>query len=236
MASVEARIAARLAGAALLGLITASAVAQTDATPTVAGAASAAAPAAVAADASAPAQAPAAKAESSKARAADRFSSPMTIEADQTDYAQNKGHVSGNVHMFSEGMDIRGDAMDIQQFPDGSFQAVVTGSPATLDHDGQGLDPKLAPVPVHVEADKLTYNSKTTVVDLQGNGVLKRGTDVMTSAHIEYNLSQQQLQAGGDGRVRLVIQPAKPSEAGLTPEQRAQQNSGEEAPAEAPKP
>ncbi|MGH8456343.1 MAG: LptA/OstA family protein, partial [Stenotrophobium sp.] len=145
---------------------------------------------------------------------------PVTVTADRAEWQSGGAMVyTGHVALNSENLQLKGVRLELQQFPDGQYLARLNGSPARMDHSGD-VDAKGQPQPpVSAEASILTYDSRTSVVDLNGNSVLTRGKDQITGSNIRYNVAERRIQAGGDGgsgQVKIIIQPPPPAAAAAT--------------------
>lgn len=135
---------------------------------------------------------------------------PVTISADRAEWQQGGAMLySGNVSLVSDTLKLSGDRLELQQFTGGQYLAQVSGAPARLSHAAApGADGKATP-PVSAESAKLSYDSRTGVVDIVGGARLSRGADEITGNEIRYNALERRIQAAGGsgGQVKIVIQP-----------------------------
>lgn len=130
---------------------------------------------------------------------------PIKITAERADLENRESALyRGNVRLTSEDVVLTGDRLELKQPVKGQVEAKLTGKPAQLQHKGQGDVP-----PVLARAATIVYDSRKGMVDLSGDAHLERGTDVLTSQSILYDLVARRISASGtgDNRVQIVIQP-----------------------------
>ena len=141
---------------------------------------------------------------------------PMDVKADKAEYVRDgTSRLTGNVTLHSDTFSMDAAAMTMKQLPDGEIQGRLTGSPAHMRHeaDQQG-DPLMT-----AQALVMTYDTRTQIVELQGNARVTRGTDVITGNLIRYNVTDRRVEAVGgasssvDGsgtkQVRIILNPKK---------------------------
>lgn len=137
-------------------------------------------------------------------------SGPVTVTADRAEWQEGGVmRYGGNVALVSDTLKLAGDSMVLHQYPDGEYDARVTGTPALLSHAGAAdKDGKPTP-PVSAQAKNLVYDTRTGVVDIIGNAKMTRGADEITGDEIHYNARERRIQAAGvgGGQVKIVIQP-----------------------------
>lgn len=164
--------------------------------------------------------APAAAASAPTEPAGLRPNGPVTVTADRGEWVQGGPmRYTGNVALRSETLSLDGDALELKQLGDGRFEARISGKPAHLRQAGSAATAtSKAVAPVIAEANELFYDSQAGVVQLTGNAHLLRGGDEISSDTIRYDVNARRVQAegGGNGQVRIIIQPpqaAKPATA-----------------------
>ena len=130
---------------------------------------------------------------------------PVTITATTAEWVNGVGVYSGNVLMQSKTMELRGERLEFSQpgGRKGAFVIPLTGSPATLHHEGTGKEDPT----VDAEGKKVVYRSASRDIQLSGNAKLTRGKDVLTGEAVTYNTATRGVKADGSARkqVRMVI-------------------------------
>lgn len=159
-----------------------------------------------------------------QARGTDDFrpTGPVTVTADRAEW--NEGgpmRYSGNVHLGSDTLNLKGDTLELVQRGQGQFDAKIGGAPAQLDHAPAPGATGTAARPVTAQARELQYDSTTGIVQLIGNARLLRGGDEINGERIRYDVRARRIQAegggGSGGQVKIVIQPPPKSGEGPTP-------------------
>jgi len=139
-----------------------------------------------------------------------RPTGPVTVKADRVEWVQdNMMKYAGRVSMVSNTLSVLGDSMDIKQAADGQFEAWVRGNPAKLDHAADAKASGVAAQPVHAEAREIHYDSRSGTVNMTGNAILKRGSDIVDGNTIGYIVPERRIRAagGGNGQVTITFQP-----------------------------
>ena len=142
-----------------------------------------------------------------------RPSGPVTITADRAEWEQDGAMIySGNVLLTSDTLKLVGDRLELRQFAGGEIEARITGNPARMDHPGLIEKNGEPGPPVSAQAKTLTYDSRSSMVDLTGNGRLTRGQDAIDGEDIRYDVAARRIRAlgGQNGQVKIVIQPPPP--------------------------
>jgi lipopolysaccharide transport periplasmic protein LptA len=135
-----------------------------------------------------------------------RPTSPIDIKADRFEARSGDTMIyTGHVQLSSNTLDLSGDRMRVRQLAAGQIEAVITGAPAKLDHPGSGTKNP----PAHAEADRITYDSASSEVTLDGHAMFSRGGNQIRGNQIRYNAARHAVDAQGDeqGQVHIVIQP-----------------------------
>ncbi len=134
---------------------------------------------------------------------------PITIEADRLELDQKRGssHYQGNVLLQQGALQIKADSITLHTVNKKLQRAVAKGQPATLLQ--QGDTPETA---MRAEAQLMEYLPQNGQVELTGQARLWRNGNEFSGEQISYNLKQQLVKASGseqgDGRVRVLLQPA----------------------------
>lgn len=144
-----------------------------------------------------------------------RPSGPVTVKADHVDWVQDTAmKYSGNVSLSSDTLTVRGNEMEIHQFPDGNFDATIRGKPAQLDHAPKADATGIAAQPVSAEAQEIRYDSRNGTADLSRGAKLRRGSDEVSGETIGYIVSERRIRAasggGGSGQVTITFEPPPP--------------------------
>ena len=154
-----------------------------------------------------------------EAEKADRLK-PMNVtfdQAGQTDVANNRTEMYGNVVMTQGTMVLRAEKADIRETPDGYYQAYANGTAAkqVTFHQARDTPGEF----IEGSADQLEYDTRADTVRFVGNARVRhmRGTLVaheVTGATIIYDKRTEvfALESGNSspnpgGRSRLVLMP-----------------------------
>lgn len=163
-----------------------------------------------------------ARSQADRPRQSLRPTGPITINADSAEWEKGGLMVySGKVRLDSGELKLAGDQLEMRQYGDGQFEARVTGTPATLDHSGVPGDDGRRAEPVSARAGTLVYDTRSEVVEVQGDAVLTRGSgNRITGQTIRYDVARRRVQAdGGDnGQVTIVLEPPPPRDGTAAPE------------------
>ncbi len=134
---------------------------------------------------------------------------PMLIEADSAELDDKQGisTYTGNVKVTQGTLVLTGSTMTVHNVDDDISKVIVTGSPATYKQrpDGKQED-------VNAKAQLMEYFKSPEKIILTTEAVVEQGGDVLRSDRIVYNISNDQVTAGGSNpgqRVRITLQPKK---------------------------
>lgn len=132
---------------------------------------------------------------------------PMLIEADSAELDDKKGIsiYRGNVKVTQGTLVLTGTTMTVYNEGDDINKVVVTGSPATYRQrpDGKQED-------IHAKAQLMEYYKSPERVILTKQAEVEQGGDILRSDRIVYDISNDQVTAGGKDpgkRVRITLQP-----------------------------
>lgn len=135
---------------------------------------------------------------------------PIHIEADSAKLDEKNGlsHYEGNVHLRQGSLDLRGDSMTVHSNGRSVTKIVVTGSPASFSQrpDGKSAD-------LNAEANRMEYmQSEERIILTRKARVWQTGGNEFASDHINYDIRNNIVNAGGDNagnRVSITLQPGK---------------------------
>lgn len=141
---------------------------------------------------------------------------PVTVTADHAEFDKTGVMVyTGNVLLVSDTLQLKGDRLELRQFPGDQYEATLKGSLAHMEQSGD-VDEKGQPLPAML-ADGLgmVYDTRTGLLDITGQARAVRGKNEVNGNSIRYNVNERHVQANGGqgGQVKIIIQsPAeKPS-------------------------
>lgn len=135
-----------------------------------------------------------------------RPTGPVNIEAQSADILRDGTAVyRGNVRISANEFSLDGEQLELHQHEGRQFTIVVTGAPAHFAHLGNGAD---AP-PVDASANRIEYDSRSGIVELDGGVQLLRGRDSLSTEHLRYDIAERRIQASGGsgGQVRITLDP-----------------------------
>ncbi|MGH8441569.1 MAG: LptA/OstA family protein [Nevskiaceae bacterium] len=147
-----------------------------------------------------------------------RLRGPIKITAERAELERREYALyRGRVRLESNDMVMTGDRLELRQPDRGQFEARLTGTPAHLDHPGNDKAPA-----VTASAQQIVYDTRTATVDLSGGVQLARGTDVLNSGQVRYNVAARRISAAGDGasQVQITITPPQNEEPAPKPNKR----------------
>ena len=139
-----------------------------------------------------------------------RPTGPVTLTADRGEWIDGgEMRYEGNVALESDNLKLSGQSMTVTQHEDGAFDAQILGAPAHLDHRAREGAQGVAGQNVTAQGRRIDYDSRSGVIQLQGDARLLRGGDEVEGERIDYIVAERRVRAsGGDGgQVRIVIQP-----------------------------
>jgi lipopolysaccharide export system protein LptA len=131
---------------------------------------------------------------------------PVYIEADQATLNEQEGtsSYSGNVSLRQGTLQLAGDSMQVQLKDNRIELIVLQGSPARFVQRPDGAD-----TDQEAEARHIEYHATSQRLLLEQDAHIRQvGKEEFSSDHIEFNLADNSVHAGGtDGRVRITLQP-----------------------------
>ena len=135
---------------------------------------------------------------------------PISIEADRMEIDQTRGtsHYQGNVVLQRGELRIQADEITLHTSNNKLQRAVAEGQPVVLQQPGDTNS-----APLRAEATHMEYLPATERVELSGQAHLWRDGNEFSGERISYDLKQQLVKASGneqgEGRVRVLLQPAE---------------------------
>ncbi|MDH4019940.1 MAG: hypothetical protein OEU84_10110 [Xanthomonadales bacterium] len=130
----------------------------------------------------------------------------ISISADEAREDEQPGilHFSGQFQMRSDDWQLNSAQATVYGSPDKPDRVYLEGSPAHFnvkqtDQTDQG--------PINGTAEVVEYLRAANLLVLSGEAVLKLGDEIIRSARIEYDISTNRYQAGGDDGVHIQVPP-----------------------------
>ncbi len=133
---------------------------------------------------------------------------PVRIEANSAKLDEKKGfsRYEGNVNLQQGSLELHGDSMTVYSNGRSVTKVIVTGSPARFSQrpDGKSAD-------LNAEAGRMEYNKTNEHIILtDGARIWQQGGNEFASDHINYDIRNNIVNAGGDNkenRVSITLQP-----------------------------
>ena len=128
---------------------------------------------------------------------------PVKITAERADLERREVALyRGNVRLVSADLELTGDRLELRQPAKGQFTARLTGKPAHLKHPGAANAP-----PIAASANQIDYDTRSAVVQMTGAAQVERGSDLVVSESILYNVAARRISAtgAGSGQVQITI-------------------------------
>jgi lipopolysaccharide export system protein LptA len=134
----------------------------------------------------------------------------VQIEADEAELSEERdvSIYRGHVHLVRGPLSMYGDELRIQRdAPTGRIEATLSGKPARAIHvTAQDA------IPVSASALRIVYTTIDEILELNGNASIQRGADQLQGDSVRYDVANARIQAdGGKDRVRIIINPPKPT-------------------------
>ena len=130
----------------------------------------------------------------------------ISINADEASEDEQPGilHFNGHFLMKSSDWQLTSEEATVYGRPDRPDRVYLEGSPARFlvnqnDHTGQNQ--------IKAAALVVEYLRDANLLVLSGGATLMLGDEVIRSAHIEYDISTNRYQAGGDDGVVIEVPP-----------------------------
>ena len=135
---------------------------------------------------------------------------PVTVTADRAEFDKSGVMIySGNVLMVSDTLQLKGDRLELRQFPGDHYEAKLQGSLAHMEQSGD-VDDKGQPLPpMLADGVDMIYDTRTGLLDIVGQARAVRGKNEVNGNTIRYNVNERRVQANGGqgGQVKIIIQP-----------------------------
>lgn len=136
---------------------------------------------------------------------------PIHVEADSLEVRENDNIsiYTGNVKLTQGSLEIRSDRLTLY-FDDSKILTLMkmAGSPATLKQVND------SDVAITGEAMTMEYRESEAKLLLFDKAKLTQGEDIIESNKIHFNITSNNIEAGGkepENRVRMLIQPKQPA-------------------------
>jgi lipopolysaccharide export system protein LptA len=145
---------------------------------------------------------------------------PVTVTADRAEFDKTGVMVyTGNVLLVADNLQLKGDRLELRQFPADQYEAKLKGSLAHMEQSGD-VDEKGQPLPPMVaDGQDMVYDTRTGLLDITGQAKAVRGKNEVNGNTIRYNVNERRVQANGGqgGQVKIIIQspPGKTSTSGV---------------------
>lgn len=132
---------------------------------------------------------------------------PMLIEADRAELDDSKGIsvYRGNVKVTQGTLVLTGDTMTVYNKGDEVSEVILDGAPATYRQRPDGK-----PEDVRAKAMRMKYFRNPEKIILIKEAEVEQQGDILRSDRIEYDVANDQVNAGGSDsgqRVRITLQP-----------------------------
>ena len=135
---------------------------------------------------------------------------PVTVTADRAEFDKTGVMIySGNVLFVSDNFQLKGDRLELHQFPGDQYEAKLKGLPAHMEQSGD-VDDKGQPLPPMIaDGNDMVYDTRTGLLDITGQAKAVRGKNEVNGNSIRYNVNERRVQANGGkgGQVKIIIQP-----------------------------
>ncbi len=130
---------------------------------------------------------------------------PINIEADSVEIREKQGIsiYKGNVKITKGSLLIKGDLIHIHSNKEGLEKILVEGRPATFKQLNDFNEE------VSAKSLKMTYKTKTGILELNKEAVLIQSKNKFTSDHIIYNTQKDIVQAGDEQQKSSTKKPAR---------------------------
>lgn len=145
---------------------------------------------------------------------------PVTVTADRAEFDKTGVMIySGNVLLVADNLQLKGDRLELRQFPADQYEAKLKGSLAHMEQSGE-VDEKGQPLPPMIaDGQDMIYDTRSGLLDIVGQAKAVRGKNEVNGNSIRYNVNERRVQANGGvgGQVKIIIQspPAKSTKSGV---------------------
>lgn len=138
---------------------------------------------------------------------------PVTVTADRAEFDKTGVMIySGNVLLVADNLQLKGDRLELHQFPADQYEAKLKGSLAHMEQSGD-VDEKGQPLPPMIaDGQDMIYDTRTGLLDITGQAKAIRGKNEVNGNNIRYNVNERRVQANGGqgGQVKIIIQSPPP--------------------------
>lgn len=134
---------------------------------------------------------------------------PVTVTADRAEFDKTGVMIyTGSVLLVSDTLQLKGDRLELRQFPSDQYEAKLKGSLAHMEQSGD-VDEKGQPLPpMLADGLEMLYDTRTGMLDITGQAKAVRGKNEVNGNTIRYNVNERRVQANGGqgGQVKIIIQ------------------------------
>lgn len=145
---------------------------------------------------------------------------PVTVTADRAEFDKTGMMIyTGNVLLVSDSLQLKGDRLELRQFPGDQYEAKLKGSLAHMEQSGD-VDEKGQPLPpMLADGADMVYDTRTGLLDIVGQAKAVRGKNEVNGNTIRYNVNERRVQASGGqgGQVKIIIQSPPTAEKSQSP-------------------
>jgi lipopolysaccharide export system protein LptA len=145
---------------------------------------------------------------------------PVTVTADRAEFDKAGVMIyNGNVLLVADNLQLKGDRLELRQFPGDQYEAKLKGSLAHMEQSGD-VDEKGQPLPpMLADGQDMLYDTRTGLLDIIGQAKAVRGKNEVNGNTIRYNVNERRVQANGGqgGQVKIIIQSPPPANKSKAP-------------------
>lgn len=145
---------------------------------------------------------------------------PVTVTADRAELDKTGVMIySGNVLLTSDTLQLKGDRLELRQYPGDQYEAKLKGSLAHMEQSGEVDDKGQPAPPMLADGADMLYDTRTGILDIVGQAKAVRGKNEVSGNTIRYNVNERRVQATGGqgGQVKIIFQSPPPKEKTQTP-------------------
>ena len=132
----------------------------------------------------------------------------IVADSAKLDEREGTSHYEGHVHLRQGSLELRGESMTVRTNGHSVTNVVVTGSPASFSQRPDGKSAGL-----NAEAGRMEYiQSEERIILTDKARIWQQGGNEFASDHINYDIRNNIVIAGGsneENRVSITLQPGK---------------------------
>lgn len=145
---------------------------------------------------------------------------PVTVTADRAELDKTGVMIYiGNVLLVTDTLQLKGDRLELRQFPNDQYEAKLKGTLAHMEQSGE-IDDKGQPLPpMLADGLDMLYDTRTGLLDIIGKAKAVRGKNEVNGDTIRYNVNERRVQASGGqgGQVKIIFQAPSKEQRSETP-------------------